>query len=530
VALAKRRYQWLANLENQVQQIAEQFRQDQISLPAVITIQHLEQAEALTFRVWDKLSWLKAHQAAYGARVERRHRRRPDMDPQLFLQLEGHIPDGSWFLPAVAVGVIQGSQQLGPQARHYADQWQLPKLNVSSPGLLTPGAFGRFLWITRDRATGLPDDSKVIFCVEPLLAAATVGLFVLVSIVSTGMRVGELQQVTYDQECMERGYLPQFDDQTKQWVRGPERTFLRVYPKGGQRRERYFASATVLETLLALYDLHRRYHGPNERIPAQPTQAQFSHTRRYPERYRFVLQWAGVHLASHTLNNCLTFLLLEHPCRDQAGQPVHITPHLLRHAVAGWLHREEFSLDQIMGVLKHINGAVTAYYAALSPDELYRKLGPLLTSLAELIDLDPAVVRSGEQLRALQEQALKRYGLLRQIPGGTCTTLYPCEVHFKCADCRYYIPDPARRGDIEQVVATGTEIIQIYRHQGEHLLAEAECARQSSWQRVLTEMDQIEECRLMSPQMVANRMCTFPVNDVGPKLLQDSDPLQRLEE
>jgi hypothetical protein len=357
-----------------------------------------------------------------------------------------------------------------------------------------------------------------------------VGLFVLVSIVSTSMRVGELQQVTYDQDCMERGYLPQFDDQKKQWVHGPERTFWRVYPKGGQRRERYFVSSTMLEALLALHDLHLRYYGPIKPIPAQPTQEQFSHTRRYPDRYRFVLQWAGVHLSSCTLNKCLTFLLLEHPCQDQAGQPIHITPHLLRHAVAGWLHKEDFSLDQIMGVLKHVNAAVTTYYAMLSPDELYRKLAPLLTSLAELVDLDPSVVRSGEQLRNLQEQALKRYGLLRQIPGGTCTTVHPCEVHFKCANCSYYIPDPARRNDIEQMVTIGTEVIQFYHQHGDHLLAEAECTRQRSWQRVLTEMDQIEACQLMPPQTLADRMRTFPVNDVGSRLMQDSDPIEQLEE
>jgi hypothetical protein len=198
--------------------------------------------------------------------------------------------------------------------------------------------------------------------------------------------------------------------------------------------------------------------------------------------------------------------------------------------VASWLHQEDFSLDQIMGVLKHLNAAVTTYYATLSPNELYRKLGPLLTSLADLIDLDPATIRSGEQLRDLQEQALKRYGLLRQIPGGTCTTLYPCEVHFKCADCPYYLPDPAQRGQIEQRLATGAELLELYRRTGEHLLAEAEGAHQRSWQRVLTEMDQIEADRLMPSETVANRMHTFPVNEVGPKLLQDSAPFQPLEE
>ncbi len=530
VALAKRRYKWLANLENQLQQTAEQFRSGEITLPTTITVQHPEQSGELTFRVWNRLAWVNAHQDVYAAKTLKWHRYLKETETRLFLQLESDLSDGGWFLPAVAMGVIQGSQQLEADGRRYADRWQLPNLNASCCGLLSSGQFGKFLLSARHRATGLPADSKVIFCVEPLLAAASVGLFVLVSIVSTGMRVGELQQLTYDQNCMERGYLPQFDDQTKQWVQGPERTFWHVYPKGSQRRARYFVSSTTQEMLLVLHDLHLRYHGPLKSIPAQARHDKFSHTRRYPDRYRFVLQWAGVHIPSPILNKCLTFLLLEHPCRDQMGYPVRITPHLLRHAVAGWLHKEDFSLDQIMGVLKHVNAAVTAYYAALSPDELYRKLGPLLTSLAELVDLDPSAVRSGEQLRELQEQALRRYGLLRQTPGGTCTTLYPCEVHFKCADCPYYIPDPARRDDIEQVVATGTEVIQFYRHNDEHLLVEAECARQRSWQRILIEMNQIEECRLMPPQTVANRVRTFPVNEVGPRLMQDSDPIQQLED
>ncbi len=53
---------------------------------------------------------------------------------------------------------------------------------------------GRVLSWARRVAAGTPADSRVVFGVEPLLAGAAVGLFTLVCLTQTGMRIGELMQ------------------------------------------------------------------------------------------------------------------------------------------------------------------------------------------------------------------------------------------------------------------------------------------------------------------------------------------------
>jgi hypothetical protein len=356
--------------------------------------------------------------------------------------------------------------------------------------------------------------------VEPLLAAATVGLFTLVSLVSTGMRLGELQHATLDPGCMEYSQLPQFDDQTQQWVSSPKRLYWKLYPKGATERERYVIPTQVTDMMFTMFELHHRYYGPDSLQLIAANQNGFSHHRRFPGQYKFVLQWGGRHLPVQTLNQCLAFLLLEHNCRDEDGQPVNITSHILRHAVSGWLRSQGIPLEDLMALLKQVNIEVTDYYSKPSPQELYRRLGPALTALADLAGTNSATIRTVDDIHTLAQDALKRYGVLRQTPGGTCAVFTPCEVQFKCASCPAFIPDPTRQHEVQEKINSHQQAIQLFDDLGDYLQADVQKAYLRDWQRIEQEMMALTQVELVSP--LADQILTeLMLDDLGEQL-QDS--------
>ncbi len=496
LALGRRRYRWLAELESNVRSVADLVQKGQTTLPAIIRCSDVDACQTLTFRVWDRPHWIQAHAAAYD---EQSLQISTDSDAKLFLQLIGDPSDNSWFLRAVQQGVFLHT--LPAEARQYMKDWHLPCLKMGVPaGLLSSNiSQGRVLGWARRVAAGTPEDSRILFAVEPFLAGAAVGLFTLVCLAQTGMRIGELMQVTLDRECMEAGFFPQFDDARQVWRKGPRQFYWRLFPKGSTGRERYPVTNLMLEALAVLIDLHKRYLGTDHLDPVPPlAENGFSHTRRFSGKHKFVLQWSGQQLSIRAIENCLDFLLLEHLCRDPQSRPTRITSHLLRHGVAGWLRQQGIPLDDIMALLKQVNIAVTDYYSQLSPQDLFQKIGPALTALADLAEIDPATIRSVGELESLAQSALKRYGVLRRTPGGDCAIFTPCEVQFKCASCPHFIPDPARRQEIEEKIASHSQAKRLFEEMGDHLQADVQQAHGRAWERIAKEVDALAAVELIS--------------------------------
>lgn len=524
VALARRRYHWLADLESRIQSVAQAVQAGEMSLPVQFTVMDLNDEQEVTFRVWDRTSWVQHHRQVYpkSALSVTLATTEPPHHTGLFVQLIGDLPAQPWFLRAIALGALHGSQKLPEAAQRYLKQVQAPNFSFGyAPGLLTLSmSMGQVLYFARSKAAGPPDDPNILFCVEPLLAAATVGLFTLVSLVSTGMRLGELQQASLDSTCMEYSQLPQFDDQTQRWVSGPRRLYWKLYPKGATERERYVIPTQITDMMFAMFELHHRYYGPDSLQPIAANQNGFSHHRRFPGQYKFVLQWGGRHLPNQTLNKCLAFLLLEHGCRDEDGQPVNITSHLLRHSVAGWLRSQGIPLEDLMALLKQVDIEVTDYYSKPSPQELYRRLGPALTALAELAGTNPATVRTVGDIQTLAQDALKRYGVLRHTPGGACAAFTPCEVQFKCASCPAYIPDPIRGYEVREKIISHQKAIHLFEDIGDYLQADVQKAYLRDWQRIEQEMKALTQVELVSPP-ADQTLSELILDDLGEQL-QDS--------
>ena len=493
VMMGRRRYQWLADLEAQVQQITELEKAHQITLPAVIQCQDLDN-HALTFRVWDRASWLQHHRQAYSKttlRYQSPYR-------TFFLQLVGPLPDTPWFLRAAELGAF-ASQQENEARRQYFRDCNIPPFRHPVKGLITSNlSLANTLARARHAAAGTPEDSRVLFCVEPLLAAAAVGLFAFVCLTQSGMRIGELQQVAFDEECMKIGLFPTFDEHSESFSENSVKLFFwRLYPKGSTERQPYAVTPYMQEALKVFGEVHNRFCGRFQEVSAK--RVHFTHARRFPGKHRFVLQWNGKHLYSQDIESCVDFLLVEHLCLDSNGKRTRITAHVLRHGVAGYLRQQGIPLQDIATLLHQVNLVITDYYSKLSPQDLFAKVGPALTRLGEVAEIDPATLRTVGDIQKLGQEALKRFGMLRRIPGGTCAVFTACEVQFKCAGCPSYIPDPTRADEVREKISSCVRTAQFLQESGDFLQAEVQRAHGRHWERIAKEMQALAAIELTTP-------------------------------
>jgi hypothetical protein len=481
IAMGRRRYQWIADLDGQVQQVREALKQGQVSLPALIKCRDLDNRQDLTFRVWDRKSWLAHHRDQYHPKYLTRS---SDSDDALFVQLVGLLPDTRWFLHAAEVGAMS-HRDLSEEGRQYLNDCHVPRFSSTHNLLTSTQGPAQIIAKAWSAASGIPDDSRVLFVVEPLLAAAALGLFALACFTQTAMRMGELQQVAFDEECLEIRLLPQFDGQF-QALAPKERMVWNLYPKGKKLREPYDVTPFMQEALVIWMQVHERFCGPWKRVSAN---VGFTHAHQFSKKCLFAVQWQGHHLAAPVIESCLDFLLLEHMCQDSNGQLVRITAHVLRHGLASHLRNQGVPLEDIMELLHQLNIVVTAYYSKPSSEDLYVKIGPFLTRLGELAEIDPSTVRTRDDLNNLAQAALKRFGILCHLPGGDCCSLQACENQYKCAACSSFAPDPTRRLEIENKVAVLKKLIQLAEEEGEYIQARNLRSHLHSWERVLKEVD-----------------------------------------
>jgi hypothetical protein len=499
VAMGRRRYKWLVDLEAQVQQIKGLAMNHQITLPVVVQCQDPDHQQNVTFRVWDRTSWILDHRQSYNPATS--HRLDRTEVGRLFLQLASPLPESPWFLRAAQMGglvTIGHRRKPNHQIQKYYQDCRIRPFVHVGKGLIVPDtSMAMTLAHARVAAAGTLEDSGVLFSLEPLLAAAAVGLFALVCLTQSGMRIGELLQISGDKECMKIGFFPTFNERANSFTEETTKLFFwQLYPKGSSERASYPVTPYMQEALKVWMEMHERFCGHFQAISPHP---EFTHVRRFVGKHKFVMQWNGHHLSSRGVEACLDLLLLEHFCLDSQGKPTRITAHVLRHGVAGYLRQQGVPLEDIATLLHQVNVIVTDYYSRLSPQDLFAKLGPLLTRLGDVAEIDPATLRTVGDLKKLGQEALKRFGRLRRIPGGMCAVFTACEVQFKCASCPSYIPDPLRRHEVIEKIANCGKTAQLLEQSGDFLQAQIQRAHAYHWQRIEKEMQALGSIELASP-------------------------------
>ena len=318
---------------------------------------------------------------------------------------------------------------------------------------------------------------------EGIYAASLFGHLVVRMQTVTGARIGEVQQISQNPECI------------KQLVnigpKGATRWLLRLCPKGRTERCDYFIDEDTKDVLLEVLSFQRAKL-QTKKLPVVPHQS----VKYPPDRY--ILQWNRKPLGQDVLNTAIRFLLHE-AVLSPSGGCVHLTSHLMRHSFATEMASLKVPVDVIAKILHQRNLDVTRYYSRPTNKQVMEAAEMMFV---DRIDVAAEALRSPEEIGRMLRAAEGQIGALTEVIGGTCVVGNLCPAKFACIGCAGNAPDPDRRYQIEAKKAWAVEQSEWAKGQG--LFTEQRQMRQiqNDCDLVLEEMDLIVRARLDSAQSV----------------------------
>ncbi len=488
------RYKWMKVFESKYQEVLKSVAEHLIELPQEITMVGFDGITGnLKFKVWNQHSWVTAHKEKFPQKTVYKLRYKDKFSTDAFVQFIGSIPvpECDWFLEAIHLGIIQGGNQLSNDATNYLTINGLTRTTFRNDCILrcNSNTISNYVCHAKRTCSGNEKDSNIIFSIEPLLLGATLGTFCFETFVKTTIRVGEILQVSMDKECLDGLYLATFNDKNQTYEKcNKPNYFWKLYPKGKtNKREVYEVDEIINGMLLDWLNLHKRYLGyPIQAITPNPD---FTHLRKYPGKYKFVVQWNQAQLSGCGVNAVIAFMMLNHGSKDVNGEPVNITSHDIRHCVVTSENKNGATLEKLMKLLHHINPPTTEYYSELPFEDLIRELLPILEVMNDEIQIDPTSLRNIDDVKKTIFEMLKKFGALRNIPGGKCSSYKSCKRLFLCARCINFIPgiSEADINEILEVINVLEKGAQIFER--EKLSARQERQHIEEWKLVLAEIE-----------------------------------------
>lgn len=331
----------------------------------------------------------------------------------------------------------------------------------------------------------LRERGRRLFSSEGMYVAALFGHFAIRIQTITGARLGEVQQIAQNPECI------------KQLVNvGPKaatRWLLRLIPKGeGAERRDYYIDEDTKNDLMEVIGFLRAKTG-SKMIPV--VRPQFHKTP--PDRY--VFQWDHRVLTQCTLNGVIRFLLHGAAIRAADGQAVHLTSHVLRHAFATEMADLKVPVDVIASLLHQRDSTVTKYYSRPTETQVIEAAEMIFV---DRVDVAQEALRSPTEISRMLKEAEGKIGALTEVLGGTCVVANFCPAKFACIGCAGNAPDPDKRFQIERKLAWANE--QAAWAARENLPAEERQMKQliQDCELMAEEMDLIEGARKDAAQTV----------------------------
>ncbi len=476
--------------------------------------------ERLVFRLWDRrtfvLEHLKENPVLFSRKTKQdaQHGRRtfaPERNSYLLELVRAESLDGTsptvglWFLEllehhVVGSTVFEGSQeeieakQTWLRAQGYGEDEEetTAPFKAEISGILVPPKTSgdtEFMKSAREH-TGV-----IFIPVEPLYVAATFGMVALHIITANGMRIGELQQLRANAECIVPIVIPPAPDAEDQtptvhWA-------ARAIPKGHRTPKTYYFDDEHLRLLslvkLMLCEHYQIDPQAGGDLPMVALRGKNKH-RFPPDQYLF--QYNDKGLSDKDLGVCMRFLVHGLVFETLDGRRVTVRSHLLRHGFATWaLNVAKEPIDIVAAILNQKNIAITKYYGRPNQRAIAERSHGLMTQISSYIDVDDLILRSPEELRELLKKAQTTHGTLARTRGGRCLLSGECPILFACIGCSAKAPDPAQRGEVEEV--RQVTLIQIDRAKKKGLTLEVVQYQKKLKQcdAELREMDMIEACR-----------------------------------
>lgn len=505
------RYNRMCRLRQAYLQAVAQVLPDHSNLPLDFSYEEGDPPlERLHFRLWDRrsfaldpahVSWYSAgtrEKAKYGEQQYAAERNQVFLEFVKGERLEGETPpEGLWFTDLLKMGLIglqghYGSAQQIAERQAWLRQWGYGDEHSETPtypfttrvsGLLTwpdgktnggEGSMGKFIAQVQ-RKTG-----KVFIPVESLYAASTFGLLALDLLTTTGMRNGELHQISLLPECLIRlvdDPPPGAQDQSPRI-----RYVLRLLPKGEQTNSLHNygigkESVRLIEKTAQMLCEHYKLK-PGEPLPRVPFNPSHNRSHRFEgPPVPYIFQYNQTHVTDASIGACLRFLLHGMVFQTREGTPVVIRPHLLRHAFATYaVNIEGLPIDLVAKWLQQKNLEVTGYYSQMPEYMQVDQHASFVARMATQINIREAILRSPEEIQKQAEAARRRVGMLVPVVGGECTLDVYCPNQFDCIHCPAKAPDPEKQYQVEEKQRWATERLAYYEREG--LVLEAEKMKQ----------------------------------------------------
>lgn len=413
--------------------------------PTLSEVQLIERKVTLSFTLWDRVQWVKAHPERYEPWVRRRaDQQRGPYAPEhktCFLQYEGPSGDLLW------CGELIERQLLGQSKRQ--------GFTVKRPALLTPASSDAQWLASARRLSG-----AVLFEPESLYRGTLFAAALATLSLTNGSRVSELLQVSAS-----RFETIVVDELKNQQPTGRKIGLCvqKLLPKGyahESERQFFLMSDMAVRHLKEIGELLRATHSGI--IPVVHPEPSIGKAEDLlPEPYFF--QWAASqdgrvgHLSSGDVAHLLRFLFHGLTLTTRAGEPIRIAPHLLRHVLATHARTVQNIPAEALAYLLHHRMTLPASTSALTLPEAtayYSRL-PVAKLLALLFEVQSTLVsdqgRSYLQVPLLQtieqkDEALRkqfeRCGMIGPTALGFCSagTCVRPDNRGICANCQYLVP------------------------------------------------------------------------------------------
>ncbi|WP_053376061.1 site-specific integrase [Paenibacillus sp. FJAT-27812] len=340
-----------------------------------------------------------------------------------------------------------------------------------NPGLLTQGVF-----ITRNSR----NLNKILINLEPIYAACTFARFALDIFTSSGARMNELLQISYDKDCC-------VVTEDKKITPAKKNYIFRLIPKGRVDVENFYMPEENFRFINEIIGLLKYSNGEKG---IQEVEYQSQSRKHLMTKKKYIFQYQGRHINEFTINAILRFLLHGIVIQTNEGIQVVVKSHLLRHAFATHaVQTEKLPIDIVKTLLHQKDIEITSYYAAPTQQQITESIGSLHDNWASYIDIQKGLIRGPEELREIYEDYSEKVGTQAKVVGGICTTDAVCPTRLACVGCAAKVPRPEFKDEITAYLKWAEESEVIFTEKG--LLLEAKKMKISK-NRAKNELKEIE--------------------------------------
>lgn len=279
-----------------------------------------------------------------------------------------------------------------------------------------------------------------LFSIEPIFIACMFAHFAINIITSSGARMNELLQISYDKECC----VITIDRSNMQHKKN---IILRLTPKGREEPENYYVPEEIFKTMHEIIE-ELKLHYKDQKLPKVKYEVEARKHILMDER-RFVFQYNNKHLNVFTINSIIKFLLHGIIIEDSKGEQVLVKAHLLRHAFATHaVQTEKIPIDIVREFLHQKDLEVTEYYSRPTNFQIAESIDLLNDSLIAVLDIQKGLIRAPQELKDMYEDYKDKVGTLSKVTGGICTIDSVCPTRMARVGCGAKVPRPDFKNEL----------------------------------------------------------------------------------